>query len=275
MKEILSSAITGGIKQPFLKDTWLHLQEAYTDLFRDMFLNTMQDFDKNLAESGTPYALSESPLTLDGGLTYEVFEGFYFYSGEFYKVDAVASLAMTPPNIPVLALAPNEFIAGDPVTMSDGSTENVHLIKKMEWAAGLTGSGLVDFDDIRFYKNAYKLGNLETGNINTGADSWIIALGGVEAGAGKIKQASKTIAGIDLTAGNRTAILSSMDQDDVHNIAGFTILCRDTSDDGPWYNVSHMCYIQFVSQVDFWIVPAAPVDTFTASTLKIIVDIRA
>lgn len=144
MKTIDNSYITSTALQPFKKGTWSHLQSAYQEVFAAILTG-------NTAGLGTPsttvYVIYGCLVSISGG-NYTVSAGAVYYNGKVYLMDAKGSTAVpSGGNTYVCNIKTTYFTdpTADPVTMTDGSTPNVHKIEKVEIEAGASGSGIADY----------------------------------------------------------------------------------------------------------------------------------
>jgi hypothetical protein len=144
MKSIDNSFITSTALQPFKKGTWSHLQSAYQEVFAAILSG-------NAAGLGTPsttvYVIYGCLVTISGG-NYTVSAGAVYYNGKVYLMDAKGSTAVpSGGNTYVCNIKTTYFTdaTADPVTMTDGSTPNVHKIEKVEIESGASGSGIADY----------------------------------------------------------------------------------------------------------------------------------
>lgn len=76
-------------------------------------------------------------------INYNISAGAVYYNGEIFLTDS-ASFTATGANVAVA----NIIITYDPLDPSiftDGTTHNVHSIRKIQWQDGVSGSGIKDF----------------------------------------------------------------------------------------------------------------------------------
>jgi hypothetical protein len=132
----LSHIIAGVRKLGAVKDTFLHLQESFSELSdalaRSLFNNNQTDpiVMWGCVNSGT-------------GLNYIISAGAIYYQGEIYQVPAFTGTA-TGLNVPTLSIN-TTYRSVDPVVYSDTNTFNTHAVRQMAWTITASGGGLVDF----------------------------------------------------------------------------------------------------------------------------------
>lgn len=82
------------------------------------------------------------------GPAFTISAGYIFSGGILYKVDATT---FTPAmgQTAVCVLDPTYNVLADPTIFEDGSSNSVHVIRKIKIQSGGSGSGLVDFANLR------------------------------------------------------------------------------------------------------------------------------
>ena len=139
MKRIDTSNIVPGVRGlGASKQTLDHLQQAFTEVFVDLFKALMQD----------PSAVTvlHGCYDTDNTSVYDITEGAVFYNGEVFRVPA---LEASPSGGDVLVLVEdNSYIESDPAVYSDGNEFNTHQIRALKWELGASGSGIVDFENL-------------------------------------------------------------------------------------------------------------------------------
>lgn len=238
MKKVKSNFIVPGVTQPFQSGTWRHLQESFSDIFRDKFRSQLNTTGLTELDSGSGLIALTPLITTNNFIDWTVYNGFVFYNDEFYKIDEISAdgFSAIAPNIPVLQLAPDEFLTAadaDPVEMSNGSFESVHLIKKMEFVAALPGTGVVDYDNVIFFKNLQNIGDVTTDNltINTGS--------GIDNGGGNLRTFSKNWTHDFDASQTFTDNNLGVSQAVINNMVAFTVTIGEGVD-GPHHPVSTM-----------------------------------
>lgn len=149
MKKVLYNNISATAAQPFKSGTWQHLQEAYTELI----VATVQALVGEDYDYSTPYALTNLNNTQTPP-DYTIISGFVLFEGVIYETSGTA-FTTAGPQVAVGSIATTYLTsaAADPVTFTDGNAHNVHEIKKINFAAGTSGSGAFDYDDIVFVQH--------------------------------------------------------------------------------------------------------------------------
>lgn len=148
MKEINSSYITTSALQPFKQGTWEHLQSAYQEALAALAQNMI-----NGANPSTAFAIVYGCQLSSSGGNYTVTQGAIWYNGKIYLVDAVGTTADPSGGDTRICKISTTFLSAanaDPVTMTDGSTRNVHEIKKIviENGTAATGGYIGEYDDL-------------------------------------------------------------------------------------------------------------------------------
>lgn len=140
MKKLLTTFITSTVSQPIRQGTLNHLQEAH----QETAIALAKTIIGNSYSSGIMYILHGCVATgTDPGVrTFTA--GAIFYNNEIYLVDAV-SFTSTGGNVAICKIV-ETFVGGvDPVIFTDGSTHNVHAVRKIVISAGTSGSGDANF----------------------------------------------------------------------------------------------------------------------------------
>lgn len=149
MRKINSSYITSTALQPFKQGTWTHLQGAYQDVAAAL----AQHLANGTNLSGGFGVLYGCNLA-DDGTNYTVTEGAIYYNGEIYLVDAVGT-TVNPSggNTRICKIVTTYLTAAnaDPVAFTDGSTNNVHEIRKVviENGTNATSGYIGEFEDLQ------------------------------------------------------------------------------------------------------------------------------
>lgn len=137
MKTIDTSNVTSSARQPLLGRSITHLNEGVMETFTSVLKNILGNYTagdvvilEGLVDSGT------------AGVNYNISAGSVYYNGEVYQV-AVGS-GVFAGTVAVLTVT-TTYQTGDPVTLSDGSTANVHKINKMVISNAASGSGTKDY----------------------------------------------------------------------------------------------------------------------------------
>lgn len=145
MKKLNLSAVTNTIGFPTKSGTWDHVQSAYKEAIdsavRAIVFGSLYDATK-------AYILWGCNVTGTDPGARTVSAGAVFFNGEVYLVDS-ASFSTSGLQKIVGTITTTYFAAGnaDPVQFTDGVNRNVHEIRKVVFAAGLSGSGDFNYDD--------------------------------------------------------------------------------------------------------------------------------
>ncbi len=139
MKKINTSNVTSTVRQPFLGRSVTHLVESIKEGDDSIIQGVIQD--TSLAT--ILWGLTNST---PGGATYTLSAGGIYLGGEVYQVDA-QTVTVTGANRLVGTIT-TTYQSGDPVTLSDSSTANVHEIRKIVFSDAASGSGSFDFGTI-------------------------------------------------------------------------------------------------------------------------------
>ena len=93
------------------------------------------------------YVISGCINSTPSGPAFTISSGFIFYSGLLFIVDATT---FTPAMGETAVCVLNNIYdpIADPTVFTDGSSNNVHVIRKIKIQSGVSGSGLVDFNDL-------------------------------------------------------------------------------------------------------------------------------
>lgn len=147
MKKILTSSITDSAQLPILKRTIDHIQEMEMENIKSAIYASLGSSNDSV------------PIVLWGCVgtiltdTLTVTPGAFIYNGEIYQISA-QSITKTGANVFTLSLDTTTFQAGEPTIYSDGATSvNTNQDLKIKLSQGLTGSGICDWDNRKFFNN--------------------------------------------------------------------------------------------------------------------------
>lgn len=147
MKKLTTTAITNSAQFFPKKGTLEFLQLAH----REGFTELIKSLIGPSYNASTMYVL-RGVVNSGTAPTYTTTEGFVFFNGEFYLIDA-ASFTATGSDVAVFSIVTTQYTTdADPCTFSDTTTHNIHNIRKMQLTAGAAGSGLADLSTA-FYMN--------------------------------------------------------------------------------------------------------------------------
>jgi hypothetical protein len=154
MKKIDTSHIQENVRrQPFNKASFDHIQEAFQEVFTELF--------KGLTEQATGAVALYGCIDSDAGATsWNISVGTILYAGEVFTVPGFVGSHGS--NVPVLGIV-TTYRAGDPVMFSDNGTYNVHAIRTMQWTMGAPGSGLANFSALKRFKDLIKPNSIYPG----------------------------------------------------------------------------------------------------------------
>lgn len=139
MNKIIVNQISDpNVQQPFLGPSVDFLQNAT----HEVLLAFGRAMVGNAYAANTVYVLYGCVLTgvSSGAGNYAITAGAIFYNGEVYLVPAVGTTAVGGGNTVYSALATTNP-SPDPVTFSDGSSKNVHDVRKWVTSVSATGGG--------------------------------------------------------------------------------------------------------------------------------------
>jgi hypothetical protein len=143
MKKLLTSSINNTVGFPVKSGTIDFLQLAYQEAITAI-ANNLVGAKTNTTDFFILYGCKNSGT----GLNYNISAGAILYSGEVFLVPAAVFTA------PGGQVAVGNFLTAfyttnaDPVLFTDGVNRNVHQVKTMTFAAGVSGSGASDFSTL-------------------------------------------------------------------------------------------------------------------------------
>lgn len=136
MKHILSSDITSTARQPYTKVT----HEYYNAMINE----AVEALGRAVVQNNSSFTVlygcvnSASPNA-------NISAGAIFYNGEIYLCDAFVDGTISNA---IVGTITTTYDTADPVLFSDGTSHNVHQIKKIVWSDAVSGSGSVNFADL-------------------------------------------------------------------------------------------------------------------------------
>lgn len=131
----LSNIVAGTRRMLAIKDTFLHMEEAY--------MESLAAFIKGFGVSDSAYTKIYGLVNSGGGSTYTISAGAVYHAGEIFEVAAFSGTAGGA-DVPVLSLA-TTYRSNDPILYSDGASFNTHAIRKYTITFAASLSGLVDY----------------------------------------------------------------------------------------------------------------------------------
>jgi hypothetical protein len=169
MKKIKTTDITTSAAMPVKQGTLDHLQSAYTEILASLYLAINNNFI-----GGTLWGCK---LT-QAGSNWSITAGAVYNNGEIYLCDAASGTLGVGESIFGNLTTTNLTAANaDPVQFSNGSSYNVHEIRKFVWVSGTTGS--IAFASLKTrtgtfanisYSAAYLTANVGTWTVGSSAD---------------------------------------------------------------------------------------------------------
>ncbi|HWY10586.1 MAG TPA: hypothetical protein VN026_04625 [Bacteroidia bacterium] len=140
-----------GTEQGFTGKSLTFLQNANKEMFKGIIRSMIGEY---LYGASATYGVSLAGCgTAGAGDTF--LEGFLFFNGELFYTTGMTGLNSppftSPGNVPVFTLLITNTDPADPCPFSDGSTLNVHDIRRLTLTAGATGSGLFDYSRLIRY----------------------------------------------------------------------------------------------------------------------------
>lgn len=131
------SAISTGVAFPFKKGTGVFLQDAYKELFAELLIARLG----STYSTSTPYVIYGCFVDSSGGNT-SITKGAVFFNGEVLLSPAQTIADPVGPDILISNILTTQYTTdADPVTFSDTVPRDVHNIRTVEYAAGLTNTG--------------------------------------------------------------------------------------------------------------------------------------
>lgn len=139
MRTLSTSNITGTAEMPIKSGTLDHLQLAYQEALTALANSIIG----RLPDNANFYILYGC-VNSGSGLNYIISAGAIYYNGEVFLVDATTFTA-TAGQVAVGNISISQYgVNADPVVFTNGSLYNVHNIRKIAFASGVSGSGICD-----------------------------------------------------------------------------------------------------------------------------------
>jgi hypothetical protein len=169
MKKIKTTDISTSAAMPVKQGTLDHLQSAYTELFQGLSVSLIQNI------IGIPFGCKLTQT----GLNWSITSGLVYYSGELYLADSASGTLGVGESIYGTITTTNLTAANaDPVEFSNGSSYNVHQIRKMVWSSGTSGTQLYSvLNAVRIatfqpitYNASYLTANVGNWTVSSGSD---------------------------------------------------------------------------------------------------------
>jgi|GEM_PF-3150541 len=180
MKKIDTSSITPIAGMPLKSGGLDHLQSAYQEGIQQMAIPIIgQQYNT------TDYFIMQGCKNTGSGSNYIISAGSIYHNNEWFLVDAATFTA--PMGQTAVGTITTTFFTSanaDPTTFTDGVGRNVNVIRKIVFAAGVSGSVDVDFsglvkigkESVRIvgsagepgYQNSWTTGSIGTGTFDIG-----------------------------------------------------------------------------------------------------------
>lgn len=145
MKKVLSNNIATGVRQPYTKVTH--------EWYNAMIAEAIVALGKGLIGDHSEFTVLYGCINTDSPDA-DISAGAIFYDGEIYLCPAFVDATITNDIVGTITTA---YDSGDPVLFSDGNSYNVHQVKTIVWSDAASGSGDIDFAELRYYS-----GNIKT-----------------------------------------------------------------------------------------------------------------
>lgn len=144
MRKLDTSAVSTTVGMPIKGGILQHLQLAYQEALTAIANNLLG------AKSDSTSVFILSGCSLTGTGPYAISAGAVYYNGEVYLADATSGITLSGGQVIVGSLVTTQYLDNaDPVLFTDGNARNVNNITKMVFAAGTSGSGVVDFTNLK------------------------------------------------------------------------------------------------------------------------------
>lgn len=139
MRTLTTSNITSTAQMPVKSGTLEHIQLAYQEAITALGNSIIH----RLPDNANFYILYGC-VNSGSGLSYVISAGAIYYNGEVFLVDATTFTA-TSGQVAVGNISISQYgTNADPVTFTNGTSYNVHNIRKIAFASGVSGSGICD-----------------------------------------------------------------------------------------------------------------------------------
>jgi hypothetical protein len=150
MKKIKTTDIIVGSAMPLKSGSLDHLQSAYREDELDMIQMLIAQNDTEVNPAALPARIMYGCRFNSG--TGAISIGCVVYGDEIFR--AVAQTVVLGFGQVVVGNITTTYATAtnyDPVIFSDGTSNNVHEIRRIVWSAGASGSGDFDLDDLLLY----------------------------------------------------------------------------------------------------------------------------
>lgn len=152
MKTLKTTNITSGASMPIKSGTIDFVQTAWKEMSRAL-AKAVGSNVLDIAGAGTVLWGGENTGTAP---TWEIRDALVYYGGEMYLLTgATFNTGGGQTAVCTITTTYDTSATTDPVEFTDGNTYNVHEIKRMTVAAGVSGSGTVDYNSLTFVNPAH------------------------------------------------------------------------------------------------------------------------
>lgn len=144
MKKVLSNNIATGVRQPYTKVTH--------EWYNAMMTEAVEALGKGLIGTGSSFTVLYGCVNSDSPDA-DISAGAIFYNGEIYLCPAFVDATITNDIVGTITTA---YDSSDPILFSDGSSYNVHQVKTIVWSDAVSGSGDIDYADVKIQNGTIK-----------------------------------------------------------------------------------------------------------------------
>lgn len=138
MKKVLSNNIATDVRQPYTKVTH--------EWYNAMITEAIEALGKGLVGTNSEFTVLYGCVNSDSPDA-DISAGAIFYNGEIYLCPAFVDATITNDIVGTITTA---YDASDPILFSDGNSYDVHQIKTIVWSDAASGSGDIDFDNLKY-----------------------------------------------------------------------------------------------------------------------------
>lgn len=147
-KEFIVTNIVDPVKAPITERSLRHINSMTKESASEILKGLVKSYATN-----DLLIISGCVVTASIPGTSSVTAGCIYYNGEFYQVDANASIS-SPSNTLVWSIV-TTYASGDPATFSDGNSYNFHAVNKMQLTNAATGTGIADYNGATVKNKSY------------------------------------------------------------------------------------------------------------------------
>lgn len=147
MRIINLNNISTTVGMPTKSGSLQHLQLAYREALAALG-NLLTNQYETL--NNTDFFILYGCINSGSGLNFNISAGAVYFNGEIYLVPAATFMASGGQTaVGTIVTSQYSAINADPVLFTDGNSYNVHDIRTLNFASGVSGSGNVDFADLQ------------------------------------------------------------------------------------------------------------------------------